>query len=206
MRKILLWLALPVFLAACGTTAEPKWAPDDEVAQAVYRHNGPPTLTLFTVLSNRSGAGAHAGLMVNGSQRVMFDPAGTWYHPMIPERNDVHFGITDRVVDFYLDYHSRETYHTVVQTMQVSPEVAEAALRAVQSYGAVPKAQCTKSVTAILASLPGFQGFPQTWFPKRAMAAFGQYPGVTTRTVRDDDSDDNTGVLEGYIRAPAIVR
>lgn len=195
MRKVFLWILVPVLLAGCGFTAEPKWSPDAEVAQAIYRHDGPPTLTLFTVISNTTGAGAHAALMVNGSQRVMFDPAGTWWHPQIPERNDVHFGLDQRVLDFYLDYHTRETYHTIVQTLEVSPEVAEMALRAVQEYGAVPKAQCTVSTTKILRTLPGFENMPQTWFPKAAMRAFGQLPGVRSETVYDDDGDDNRYML-----------
>ena len=104
MHRILLALAALLTLAACGS-AEPKWAPDKAVAEARYQAPGPKTITLFTVLSTRNGSGAHAGLMINGSQRVMFDPAGTWYHPSVPERNDVHFGMTPKMVDFYIDYH-----------------------------------------------------------------------------------------------------
>ena len=193
MRKLLLGLMLPILLAACG--AEPKWAPEDEVHNAVYRDTGPTTLTLFTVISNRSNAGAHLGLMVNGSQRVLFDPAGTWWHPSIPERNDVHYGITPRVLNFYIDYHTRETYRTVVHTIEVSPAVAEAAIREVQAYGAVPKAFCTKSITEILAGLPGFEGMKSSFYPKKAMAQFAKYSGVTERIVYDDDTDDNHGML-----------
>lgn len=193
MRKLLLACVLPALLAACG--AEPKWAPDDEVAQAVYRHDGPSTITLFTVISNRSNEGAHSGLMINGSQRVMFDPAGTWWHRTIPERNDVHYGITPRVLAYYKDYHTRETYRTVVQTLEVSPEVAEAALREAQAYGAVPKAYCSQSVSTILSRLPGFGGFKTTFFPKKTMRQFAEIPGVTTETLYDDDSDDNKALL-----------
>lgn len=193
MRKFVFGLMLPLILVACG--AEPKWAPQDEVNQAAYHHNGPTTLTLFTAISNRSNAGAHLGLMINGSQRVLFDPAGTWWHPSIPERNDLHYGITPRVLDFYIDYHTRETYRTVVQTIEVSPEVAELAIREAQAYGAVPKAYCTKSITAILAKLPGFENTKSSFYPKKAMAQFAKYPGVTQRTIYDDDTDDNHGML-----------
>jgi len=197
MGRLFIWLILPLFLAGCAYTAEPIWASDEVVAQAVYREPGPTSLTLFTVINNRSGAGAHAGLMINASQRVMFDPAGTWWNPSVPERNDVHYGITPRVLEYYIDYHTRETFRTVVQTMEVSPEVAEAALRAVQAYGAVPKAQCTVAISAILKGLPGFEEFPRSWFPKVAMRAFEQYPGVTTEVIYDDDADDNSSVLAG---------
>ena len=194
MRKYIILVLLPVFLAACG--AEQKWAPEAEVQQAVYRHKGPPSLTLFTVISNRSGAGAHAGLMINGSQRILFDPAGTWWSPSIPERGDVHYGITPHVLSYYIDYHTRETFHTVMQTVVVSPEVAEAALRAAQAHGAAPKAYCTKSITTILKSLPGFEGINVTFYPKKAMKQFSQIPGVKQHTVHDDDEDDNSGLLK----------
>jgi len=193
MRKILLVLMLPIFLAACG--AESKWAPDEDVQRAIYRHDGPTSITLFTVISNRSNAGAHAGLMINGSQRILFDPAGTWWSPSIPERNDVHFGITPRVLSYYIDYHTRETFHTVMQTVIVSPEVAEAAIRAVQAHGAAPKAYCTQSITTVLQTLPGFEGIKTTFYPKKAMQQFGRIPGVKEHTVHDDDTDDNSGLL-----------
>ena len=185
-------------LVACGTTAEPKWASDADVARATYRHGGPPTLTLFTVIDNFRGTGAHASLLINGSQRLIFDPAGTWYHPNLPERNDVHFGMTDRAVEFYIDYHARTQYRVLVQEIVVSPAVAELALQRARAYGAVPKAQCTKAVTAILRGVPGFESIPSTWYPKTAAEAFGRIPGVTERVVHDDDPVDNSGFIATY--------
>ncbi|WP_457649970.1 hypothetical protein [Profundibacter sp.] len=194
MRKLLLGLMLPLILAACG--AEPKWAPTEDVQQVRYHHDGPPSITLFTVISNRTGSGAHSGLMINGRQRVLFDPAGTWWSPSIPERNDVHYGITPHVLSYYIDYHTRETYHTVMQTVEVSPEVAEMAIRAVEAYGAVSKAHCAKSITSILRTLPGFEGIKETYYPKKLMAQFSRIPGVKEHTVYDDDEDDNSGLLK----------
>lgn len=193
MRRLVLSLFAVLALASC--TAEPKWAPDEAVANARYVHDGPPMITLFTVISNNSGAGAHAALLINGSQRVLFDPAGTWQHPNLPERNDVHFGITEAAVDFYIDYHSRITYHTIRQDIVVTAEVAEAALRAAQSYGAVPKAMCTVSVARILRALPGFESLPQTFYPGKMMQAFGQLPGVTEQKFVDDDPEENGYLL-----------
>lgn len=182
-------------LAACGA-AEPKWAPDADVARAAYHHGGPATLTLMTVISNGNGSGAHSALLINGNERIIFDPAGTWYHPNLPERNDVHYGMTDKAVDFYIDYHSRVTYHTVVQEIVVSPQVAALAAAHVKAYGAVSKAQCSNSITEILRRLPGFESIPATWFPKKAMQAFGQLPGVTEHKVYDNDPDKNTGFIQ----------
>jgi hypothetical protein len=194
MRRLYLCFAAILFLAACGA-AEPKWDSDEAVAQARYAHDGPPSITLYTVLATRDGSGAHAGLLINGSQRVMFDPAGTWHHPRLPERNDVHFGMTPLMLDFYLDYHARETFDIVEQTVIVSPEVAELVMRRAMEYGAVRKARCTIATSTILRGVPGFEGLPSTWYPKKLMTAFGELPNVTTRRITDNDTNDNHGVL-----------
>ena len=194
MTRILLWVAVALTLTACGA-AEPMWAPEDRVQAARYVDPGPPSITLYTVLSTQSGNGAHAGLLINADERVMFDPAGTWQHPRLPERNDVHYGMTPKMVSFYIDYHARETYDVVEQTIVVTPAIAALVKRRAMEYGAVPKTQCTKAISSILRGVPGFEGMPQTWFPKILMEAFGELPGVTTRKITDDDADNNHGVL-----------
>lgn len=192
MRLLLCLIAL-LGLAACG--AEPKWAPQEQV-DAVRFVEGPPNyITLFTVVNKRTGSGAHSAILVNGSERLIFDPAGTWYHPKLPERNDVHFGMNDKALAFYIDYHTRVTYDTIEQTVYVSPEVAEQVLARVKAYGAVPKAMCTQATSSILRGVPGFGSLPQTFYPKKLSAAFGKLPGVTTRVITDDDDDNNHGVL-----------
>ncbi|SFR37598.1 hypothetical protein [Litoreibacter janthinus] len=195
MKRLFVSVWLLALLAACG--AESVWAPDEEIRAKAYRHAGPATLTLITVINNRSGAGGHTGLLINGSQRVVWDPAGTWWSPNAPERNDLHYGMTDRMVDVYVDYHTRETYHTVLQEVQVSPEVAELAIKEAASYGAVPKASCSQSTSAILGRLPGFESIKSTFFPVKTMEAFAKFPGVKTRKVYDDDPDDNSAKLPG---------
>jgi len=195
MKRVILSFFLVAFLAACG--AEPVWAPEEEIRAKAYSDNGPATLTLITVINNRSGAGGHTGLLINGSQRVIWDPAGTWWSPNAPERNDLHYGMTDRMVDVYIDYHTRETYRTVLQEIQVSPEVAELAIKEAAAYGAAPKAYCSLSTTTILNRLPGFENMKTTFFPVKVMEAFAKLPGVKTRTVYDDDPDDNTAKLPG---------
>ncbi|MDP1668758.1 hypothetical protein [Phaeovulum sp.] len=193
MRRLLICLFLPLLLAACG--AEPVWAPDDAVARAVYSSKAPPSITLFTVISTDTGSGAHSALIIDGVQRVLFDPAGTWYHPFVPERNDVHYGITDQMRVFYIDYHARETYWVLEQTVPVSLEVAEVLRARVEAYGAVPKAFCSNSVSTILGGVPGFENVNTTMFPKALSRAFGELPGVTSAEHYDGDPDDNSGVL-----------
>ena len=201
MRGVLLGVVLPLMLAACGG-AEPVWAPDHEVARAVYRHDAPPSLTLVTVLNTRTGAGGHTGLIVNGSQRVIFDPAGTFASPQVPERNDVVIGANPRVMAFYIDYHARPEWRVILQEVRVSPEVAQRALALVQNNGAVKKAHCARSTTAILRQLPGFGHVRQTWYPLQAMEDFARVPGVRTDEFRDpvEDSDGYAAPNPAFFR------
>lgn len=189
-------MALPLaVLMSCGP-AEPRWADEDLVQRSIYRPGGTPFLTLYTVVSTETGRGAHSSLLVNASQQVLFDPAGTFVHPAIPERNDVIIGATPAILDYYTDYHARKTFDVIEQRIEVTPEVAEAALQLVSNYGAVPKAQCSRSLTAILQQLPGFESIDRTWYPRSLQNDFAALPGVTSRTISDpDDPDDNTGVL-----------
>ena len=193
MRRVILCLIALIGLSACG--AESVYAPQPAVDAARFVADPPTSITLYTVINNRSGAGAHTGLLINASQQVMFDPAGTWHHPRIPERNDVHYGITPRIVNFYIDYHARETFRVIEQTVVVSPQVAELVKQRAEAYGAVPKAQCSNSVSAILGGVPGFESLGSTWFPKKLSDAFGKLPGVRSRTITDDSADKNHGVL-----------
>lgn len=196
MRHVILAICTAMTLSGC--TAERVWAPDADVTRAAYRHEGPPRLTLFTMINNRTGAGAHTSLMINGSQRVIFDPAGSFKHETLPERNDVVYGITPPVADVYTRYHARKTYHVKVQELDVSPAVAEAALRAVMSYGAVPSAMCARSTSTVLSGLPGFEGIQPTWYPVKLADQFDKIPGVRTQELYEYDSDDNSKVLREW--------
>ena len=127
LHKLLFGLGVLV-LAGCSTPPSVD-SPQAMIDGAIYRHDGPPSLTLFTMISNRSNSGAHLGIMVNGSQRVIFDPAGDFAHPLIAERGDVIYGITPQMKRFYIGVHARETYRVLAQTIEVSPAVAEQAMR-----------------------------------------------------------------------------
>ncbi len=191
MHRYLMLLAV-LALSACGADSE--FATDAEVAQARFVADAPPSITLFTVLSTRNGSGAHSGLLINGNERVMFDPAGTWQHPRLPERNDLHYGMTDRMIAYYIDYHARVTFNVVEQTILVTPEQAEIAIARARAYGAVPKAQCARSVSSILSGVPGFTAIDNTWSPKKLSADFAAL-GATSKLITDNDDDNNHGVL-----------
>lgn len=190
-------------MAAC--TDPGPWADDASVARAAFRDDGPPTVTLFTMINNRSNEGAHSALMVSGSQRVIFNPAGTFHHPNAPQRADVHYGITDNMVDFFIDYHARVTYRVVRHDVVVSPEQAELILRRVESRGAVANALCTTSINTILRGVPGFEMMPRSPFPKRTMRAFDKLPGVTIRRYYDDSPDDRSNIIDSPAEREDIV-
>lgn len=182
-------------LSACGGPAEPIWAPQDDIQKYSYAHNGPPAITLYTVVSRSSGSGAHSGLLINGRERIIFDPAGTFELPFTPERNDVHYGMSPRAVSVYIDYHARESHNVIEQRLPVTAQQAEMIAANARAYGAVPKAQCALAITRILKEVPGFETIPVGYFPKRAMDWFAKQPGVQSRTITDDDADKNHNVL-----------
>lgn len=188
-----LLLVATLALAACGT--DRIWDSDEFLAQQRFVSAEPPSITLITVISNGTNGGAHSGLIVNASERVIFDPAGTFRHPNMPERFDVIFGVTDGRLESYIDYHARVTYRVQVQKIFVSPEVAELALRLVKEAGPVPKANCANATSEVLGMLPGFESIKKTWYPRKLANQFGQFAGVTERMVYDDSPDDNKGIM-----------
>lgn len=199
---------MKVLIAAClglallaGCAPSPDRSRNDSleaVARAVYRHDGPPALTLYTMVNNRTGAGAHTSLMINGSQRVIFDPAGSVQHSAIPERGDVLYGITPRIEDFYARAHARETFHVIIQRIEVDAATAEKALQLAINNGAVSQAFCAQSTAQILRQLPGFESIRPTFFPVNLSEQFGRLPGVTTRKLYENDADDKSKAIAEF--------
>lgn len=185
---------LPLALSGCA--AQEVWAPDDVVRRAVHRKPGRNYLTLYTMKNVGSGNGAHTALLINASQRVLFDPAGSFKQDLMPERNDVLFGVTPRLENFYVSFHARSTYYVVGQTIDVTPEVAEQAFNIALVSGPVPQANCARVTSRILRQLPGFEGLRQTWSPNRIHDDFAKLRGVTTLEYRENDDDDKTLALE----------
>lgn len=202
MVRVLAFLLLPFLVVACTPYSDN--APDDVVAQVAYRHDGPPKITLFTMINNRTGAGAHSSLMINASQRVVFDPAGSVRHPRIAERDDVLFGITPAVAEFYESAHARITYHVVIQEIEVAPEVAERALQLALARGRVAGGFCSQATSGILTQLPGFESIRPSFFPNNTMSQFARIPGVTERKLFEDDDDDK-GIAVRAFEIPAAI-
>lgn len=196
-RRSFLALSGASLVAACGV--DRTYAPVEQVAMSRFVSSDPPSITLFIGINARNGSGSHAALIVNASQRVLFDPAGTFEHPDAPIQNDVHYGMTDRMVAVFIDYHTRdsakEEYYVFEHKLDLPAATAELILQKVQAYGPVPKAQCTKSISEILRSVPGFESLPSTWFPKPFGEAFAQLPGVRSRKITEATTDKSHGVV-----------
>ena len=180
---VLMSLAMTA-LSGCATKGV--WASDDSIQAARHVHGGLPELTLVTIMHYGSGRGDHTALFINGSERVIFDPAGSWSLPTIPQRGDVHFGMNSAAgASFYLS-HVRESHYAVVQRLVVTPEVAEQAKELALAQGAVGSARCAASTSALLRQLPGFESIRSTLFPQVLMRRFAELPGVQTYELHHD--------------------
>jgi len=189
-------LAAVALLAGCAADT----GGDDTIEQiAAAAYDAPGTsITLFTMVNNRTGAGGHSSLMVNGSQQVIFDPAGSFRDPRVAERADVLYGITPGWVQAYKSAHARESHHVVTQEINVTPEQAEKLLQLVQANGAVPGAYCANATSGILAQVDGFTGIKQTFYPVKLMEQIALLPDVKTMKYYEDNSGN---VLDG-VRLP----
>lgn len=189
--RVLSVLLAGLLLAGCGVPPGTD-AGDAAVARDAYVHGAPYSMTLFTVVSVRSGGGAHTGLMINGSERVIFDPAGSFRHPEITEAGDVVYGVTPAIEKTYIDYHVRRAYDMVEQTVPLSREEADRLIARAEDAGATPRAFCARATSAVLREA----GFPvgRTFYPAALMRDVARLPGARTReiTVRNVDRDHPT--------------
>ncbi|MBI6629310.1 hypothetical protein [Pontibaca salina] len=179
MRRLLCLGALLLVVAGCATRGP---VADDEIIAAVsYRDPGPTSLTLYTMVNNRTGKGGHSALLINGYERVIFDPAGSFQSDLVPQRDDVLFGITPAIEQAYRSSHARSTYHVVRQTIDVTPQQAEAAYRMALDYGPVPGAFCAAATSRVLNRVPGFEeAIRPTMFPTKLRDQVAALPDVTS--------------------------
>lgn len=194
MKRRAFLIGAPLALTACGAVSV--WAPQEAVNAAMTPRVGAPSLTLYTVVNKASGNGAHTAILINASQRVLFDPAGSFKSPSIPERNDVLFGMTPAYEQLFVSYHARKSFYVEGQRIAVSAAVAEQALQLALNYGAVGQGGCSKSSSAILRQLPGFESTKSTFFPNNLRDDFAKFPGVGYARYDEDDSDDKRTALQ----------
>jgi hypothetical protein len=188
-------LALLVAATLATGCAQRVWDGDERVARAAYSNGKPPSVTLITVVRNDLNVGTHSALVVNGSERVLFDPAGSWKHPRSPERNDLRFGIDDRVLAHFLDYHTRRSHRTIVQEVAVPASVADAVTSSLAQAGPAAPGFCALTISRALRRVEGFGAIGATPFPSMLMRDFGRLSGARTRVFVDDDPADNRYLL-----------
>ncbi|MCA0929882.1 hypothetical protein [Ruegeria profundi] len=194
MVRILLACLLAVTVAGCTGSQRPQ-ADQSEISARSYRDPGPSTLTLYTMINTRTGSGAHTSLMISGSERVIFDPAGSFRADIVPVKNDVLYGITPAVERAYRSSHARETHYARIQTVEVSPQQAEVALQLAKQMGPVAGAFCANSTAQLLQQVPGFEQIGTTFYPINLSDQFAQLPGVETAEYREfDDADLQQGL------------
>nr|WP_174819441.1 hypothetical protein [Ruegeria lacuscaerulensis] len=185
---------LAVTVAGCTGSQRPQ-AEQAEIVSRSYRDPGPSTLTLYTMISTRTGSGAHTSLMISGSERVIFDPAGSFRADVVPIKDDVLYGITPNVERAYRSSHARETHYARIQTVEVTPQQAEIALQLAKQSGPVAGAFCANSTAQLLQQVPGFEQIETTFYPVKLSDQFAQLPGVQTAEYREnDDADLQTGL------------
>jgi len=185
MFRALATLILISFLSGC--VAQLPWASDEKITRAAYHDRGAPSITLITVVANDTNSAGHSALLINASQRVLYDPAGTWWNRAVPERADLLYGMTPKMVQYYYDYHARKRFRVIVQKKIVSRAVAEAAMQLAIKRGASVSGFCASNTSHILSETSGFEGFPVSIWPKNAIAAMAKIKSVTTREIRQND-------------------
>ena len=188
MIRHLACVAALLLAAAC---AAPQNNADEATIRSVrYADPSGPSLTLYTMVNNRTGSGGHSSLLISASERVIFDPAGSFAVDIVPERDDALFGITPAVEAAYRSSHARSTFHVVSQKIPVTAQQAEMAYQLALKSGPVPGAFCANATSGLLKSLPGFEFINTTYYPTNLQDQVAQIPGVVTDKYYEGDSAD----------------
>jgi hypothetical protein len=188
MRQALLALVAALALGGCEVYQPASFA---EIARARYVSPEPPSVTLMSMVNARSGRSAHAGLLINGSQQVLYDPAGTFTHPDLPRRGDIHYGMTPRYVDYYERYHARFDYFVEAQKVPVTRAEADQIIANAQAQGQSMKMTCGLDVADVLQPVPPFQSVHKSFFPEALREDFAAMPGVEDSYVYESDVGKN---------------
>lgn len=190
MRLLLRTLIAAVGLSMLAACAVEVGASNTEISAVRHVSKERPYVAVVSMVNRGNNRAAHTALIINASQRVIYDPAGTFFYEDLAERGDIHYGATDVMVSYYERYHARLTYYVHVQTIPVTAQVAEAVLRRAQAQGPSPKMFCTVHTTAVLNDVPGFPGAPfrTSFFPETLRAQVAELPGVIDRYRFEEDS------------------
>lgn len=188
MRRALVALLAMAALSGCEvyTPASP-----EAIARARYESPEPPSVTLFSMVNTASGRSEHSGLLINGSQQVLYDPAGTFTHPDLPRAGDIHYGMTPRFVDYYERYHARFDYFVEAQKVPLSRAQADQIIANAQAEGQRMKMTCSLAVADVLRPVPPFESVRKSIFPEGIREDFDRVAGVEDSYVYEHDVGQN---------------
>ena len=204
-RRIAFALAGAVALSGCEVY-EP--ASPDEISRARYESAEPPSVTLISMVKTSSGRSAHSALLINGSERVLYDPAGTFEHPNLPRAGDIHYGMTPKYVEYYERYHARYSHFVETQTVPVSRETADRIIANARAEGKSFKMTCSVVTAEVVQNVPPFTSVRSSWFPETLREDFARIPGVQTGYRRETDIGQNSvwETMQAEERAGAAVQ
>jgi hypothetical protein len=188
VRRAILLLGAALALAGCEAYRP---ASLEEVERARYVSDAPPSVTLISMVNNRTGRSAHSALLINGSQQVLYDPAGTFSHPDLPRRDDIHYGMTPRFVDYYERYHARFSHHVEAHRVPISRAQADRLIANSQAEGKTLKMHCALAVADVLRPVPPFENVTRSYYPEGLRADFAAMAGVRTSYVHEVDLGKN---------------
>ena len=191
MRAVTSAVLLGISLFITGCASNSGTAPAEDISAAAFSNPAPASVSLITMVNARSEFGEHSALLINGSQQVIYDPAGSFRHPDLPRRNDMVYGITPRYARYYNSYHARFGYYVKVQTLAISRAEADEMITAAQARGHVPKLFCATAISDVLNDFPQFADIPVTFFPGAIMKRVARNEAVDTVIVREDDIGQN---------------
>ncbi len=191
LRTFISIISLVVLMACEGSERNAPIASSMEIQAAAYVSPLPNSITLLTMVKASGDFGEHSGILINASQQVLYDPAGTFRHSTSPNARDVNYGMHPAMVDYYKSYHARYGYYVVAQEIQVSPEIAELVFQRAIAQGETAKLRCGIAVSSVLNGLPMFADIPTTYYPGKIMDSFAEVPNVSTTYVYEDDDGQN---------------
>ena len=122
---------------------------------------------------------------------MLYDPAGTFTHPDLPRRGDIHYGMTPRYVDYYERYHARFDHFVEAQKVYVDRATADRILANAEAEGKMLKMACAVAVADVVKTEPPFQGVRSTFFPETVREDFARIAGVEDSYVYEMDVGKN---------------
>ncbi len=150
--------------------------------------NAPPSTTLV-LAEHKGGSGAvHAALIVTGSERLIYDPSGSFTHPDTRRYGDVVYGASDEIVELFALHNADRNHDAVMRTIALESDEAEILLNSARTHGGAMPGFCAKSVASVLRSVPRFASMRDTFWPSNVQQDFENVSPVEIRSVSDTDS------------------